>query len=362
MLTRCPKCKTLFRAAEADIRRAGGKTRCNKCYTVFLATESPPNAPDDTGTPDNYGQIAEDNQPRQDSQPRRGMSNAASSIYNELVIKNRNLKYDIPDVDDENADMPDLSPAQNDMAPHDITADEKPVMISEETIQRVAELNQEAKQQGVQSGLPVYEEPATHPNLRQARQPVQEAQDISYVPDALQDDLYQEVHVPSARRNTFLIFAVFIFLIVLLMQYIYFVRNDLANNVKLRPHIVKFCKAFGCAVPYKRDAKKIKIAVFVMEKHKKKKAIVDGVKREVYIITTRLVNNARFTQPFPIIDVKLFSRKDGNLIAIASLPPSKYLPRFVDIRQGFAPRTPIDVDIEFIMPFPGSPSIKLDFR
>ncbi|MBU0499916.1 MAG: DUF3426 domain-containing protein [Gammaproteobacteria bacterium] len=39
MLTRCPKCDTLFRLTSAQIEAADGRVRCSRCNEVFNATE-----------------------------------------------------------------------------------------------------------------------------------------------------------------------------------------------------------------------------------------------------------------------------------------------------------------------------------
>jgi predicted Zn finger-like uncharacterized protein len=39
MLTRCPKCETLYRLTNDQIEAAGGKVRCSRCYSVFNAIE-----------------------------------------------------------------------------------------------------------------------------------------------------------------------------------------------------------------------------------------------------------------------------------------------------------------------------------
>lgn len=379
MLTRCPKCKTLFRTSESDLRRAGGKTRCSQCYTVFLATEADVendlNPADSTSTMRSQAasalmqklanknqqqtEPAADNKPQAPGQEPTGMGNAAASIYNELVIKNRDMKYDIPDTIEEEPDAPALSPASPDT--YQAVPDVPPININYEGNQRVGELAQSADI-GMNPGF--FDQPAKHPNLKKAPgRNSAESHDYHFIPDILQDDMYDEIHIPSAKKNALLIAGILVVLLITLFQYVYYMRSELANNPKIRPAIVKFCKLFSCEVPYKKDTSKIKMRTFSTEVHKTKKFTANNVKQDVGIVRAQFVNDATFTQPFPTIEVKLLTSKNKNTpIALIRLYPENYLSKHVDIKKGLSSKAKVDLEFEYVIPTNESPSLQINFK
>jgi len=418
MLTRCPKCKTLFRTSDADLRRAGGKTRCSQCYTVFLATEASVDDGEMTqhGTPVMRSQAASAlmqklankntklnttnaDHRQKTSRHAQGMGNAASSIYNELVIKNRRVKYDIPDTDDADSEL-DLNinalnastlDAENNNLINFDSSDFDGVNLDDQEIkkptssrpkpsssktrrnksldqinpknddnQRIHELTQAAENTGLMDqfeNIIDTNTSITNSNLSQAPSRKQSSShELHFIPDILQDDLYQEVHIPSAKKNALLISTVIFLLLASLTQYVYFMRSKLANNIALRPSIISFCNVFNCDVPYKKDVNKIKKFTYSDE--------LFNAKTNIRIIRSRFVNIARHTQPFPIIEIVIMGSKDNKPIAFRRLTPKKYLSnKFVDIKKGLQPNTPVDLEIKYKSPLKGqTPSSQIYFK
>lgn len=380
MLTRCPKCNTLFRTSETDLRRAGGKTRCSQCYTVFLATEAEVETEQNSNDPASVmrsqaasalmQKLASKNQQQandiklDDIQPTvdkktSGMGSAASSIYNELVIKNRNIKYDIPETLEDEIEVPPLTPGppENRQSVPDLP----PMDINYKGNHRIDELAQSADF-NINPGF--FDQPAKHPNLKTAPNRYgHEQQDSHFIPDILQDDMYDEIHIPSPKKNALLIGGILLVLLITLIQYIYYMRSDFADNPKIRPVIVKFCKLFNCDVPYKKDVSQFKMLTYTVEVHKNKKYKLNKVERNVGIVRAIFVNSAPFTQPFPTIEVKLHSLKQKNKpIGLIRLYPKNYLPRFVDIKKGLKPNDRVTLEFEYVIPTNESPSLQLDFK
>ncbi len=356
MLTRCPNCQTLFRISENQLRSARGKTRCGQCFTIFEAQEA---IVEEQGQKTRNPNVAPAPAPSQPAPintgtqtPGRSMGDAASSIYNELVIKNRTVKYDIPDsLDDENNSAPISAntapaPQYNPEPDHSLMASQsfqtpEPV-ISPET--QLAEVQPESNRNLAQRLRSNFRNPL-------ARRP--ETQDFNLVPDVLQDDLYEDVHVPSAKKNFFLILSILILLFLLSFQYIYFKRSSLAQNETIRPKLVKFCKVFNCTIPFKKDLKKIRSLTFAYDKHSSKKGI--GV------IRSRFVNMANHRQPYPILVIRVRNKVDA-VVAMRRIKPKDYLKNPENITNGMEPKNPIDIRLEFEIPSKEDPSVWLAFE
>ncbi len=369
MLTRCPNCHTLFRISDSQLRSARGKTRCGQCFTIFEAQEEITEenqaqaagpAPSQPANPPAAPQTQPPVSAPPDPAPSHGsnvskMGNAASSIYNELVIKNRSLKYDIPDTLDAETDSqaPDYSITGSNPQPSSVTATQGYSAYDGLATQSPAPVapRPPTPAAGTAGGL------APRPASGGLRNPLQRrnaTQDFNFVPDVLQDDLYEEVDVPSAKSNILLISSILLLLLVLILQFAYFMRASLARNETIRPMMVKFCKVFfNCDIPYRKNIKKIKMVTFTVDMHPKKK--------RVGVINSRFVNNATYIQPYPVVELKVKS-KLNKLIAMRRLQPKDYLPKHRDIKKGFEPNTPIDLKVEFEIPTKEPPSISLTFR
>ncbi len=360
MLTRCPKCQTLFRISESQLQRARGKTRCGQCFTVFEAKkatveENTPRTPQ--RRPQQRPQNPQEATPADQTQ-QPGMSNAASSIYNEMVIKNQSVKYDIPDtLDDDNAKINDFSipgtPAPRPTAaPAPSTFPQE--QHSEEVTRRIDELRRKANK----SGLEPASNQALDQQLNYELQPPpsrNEAADNNFIPEVLQDDLYEEVHIPSARKNYFMILGILGLLFILLLQYVYFSRERLASNPNFHPYMVKFCKLFKCKVPYRSNLKLMTMRSFTPQRLRSN--------NKLGVINAVFYNRATYVQPYPTIELKV-ENKNGELVAMRRIYPEAYLPKnkLGDIKKGLEPRKPITLEIIFKIPTKEDPSVQYKFR
>ncbi len=349
MLTRCPKCHTLFRISENHLRRARGKTRCGQCYTVFEAKEATlEEAPRVTAAATQDFQRAPSVQSADDFESTaRGMSTTASSIYNELIIKSRSLKYDIPDVDD---DRNNASPASS----YTSSPRDNPPELREEISKRILELRRRADPGGLSSAS--RRQPVARSPLRPAPMPMTKdpSQDMSAVPAILLDDLYDDAHTLPTGKNLLIILGILCSLFALLVQYVYVTRNQLAQNIFVRPHLVSYCKLFGCDVPYKKDVSKIQSLSFTADRHPKNSQLT--------IARLNFVNRASYIQPFPTVVIKIRDQSQA-VVAMRRIFPAEYLPQYIDVRLGLEPKTPVDVTLLFEnKSLPATLSVVIEFE
>lgn len=138
---------------------------------------------------------------------------------------------------------------------------------------------------------------------------------------------------------------------VLLGQYAYFNREELAQYPELRPWLTQLCDTFGCDVPLQKDPGRISLANRVVQSH-------PGHEHALLIDAT-LVNEAAFVQAYPQVELR-FSDLNNQLVAGRRFRPAEYLPPGTDIKKGMAPREPVKFSLEIADP--GKQAVSFQFN
>lgn len=138
---------------------------------------------------------------------------------------------------------------------------------------------------------------------------------------------------------------------VLLGQYAYFNRTELAQYPDLRPWLTSFCATLGCDVPLLRDPARISLANRVVQSH--------PAHEHALLIDATLVNEAAFTQAYPELELR-FSDLDNRLVAGRRFRPAEYLPSGTDILKGMTPRQPVKFSLEIADP--GKQAVSFQFN
>ncbi len=139
--------------------------------------------------------------------------------------------------------------------------------------------------------------------------------------------------------------AIFGLIVLLLAQYLYFSRHQLARHAELRPVLSAFCAAVNglapCEIPLRRDINRIEVENRTVQPH-------PGAPNALLIHLT-LANKARFAQPYPVLELS-FTDLNANLIAQRRFQPGEYLERGVNIGNGMTPDIPLQVTLELAAP------------
>jgi len=140
--------------------------------------------------------------------------------------------------------------------------------------------------------------------------------------------------------------------IVLISQYGYFNRTDLARYLILRPWLEQLCRYTGCQLPLLRDGSQLRILARNIHAHPQ----VPGA----LLVTLTIGNDARYTQSFP--DLRLsFYDLNHTLLAERRFSPHEYLPAGVNPESGLPPRQPFQVQLEIIDPGPAAVNFEFAF-
>lgn len=184
--------------------------------------------------------------------------------------------------------------------------------------------------------------------------PAEEVFDIVNAPPI---NVYERAVEPEAVRRgwagTLAWTAVNLFLIVLLVaQYVYFTRDDLARYPELRPSLEAMCGVMGCEIPLMRDVKRISLVNRELRSH-------PGAANALLVKAT-LINNAPFPQPYPVLQLSL-SNVTGQVVAMRRFQPVEYLGKTINLKEGMVPQKPVDVVLELVDPGQNAISFEFEF-
>lgn len=115
-----------------------------------------------------------------------------------------------------------------------------------------------------------------------------------------------------------LVLMALLLLIVALLQALYYLRTPIAAEwPMLRPHLIAICERLQCTIGLPQQAELLSIDDSDMQ---------EDVEREGVIhLSATLINNATFTQAYPLLELTLTDAYDKPVIRRA-LTPSEYLP------------------------------------
>ncbi len=167
------------------------------------------------------------------------------------------------------------------------------------------------------------------------------------IPAVLLED-FEQFHERGARRHGWAWgIAIIVLALCLALQYAYFKRAQLVTRFpQSRPWLADMCgilsAAIPCDVPYARNLAELRMLSSEVSEHPDV--------RGALLIQATFVNIAKFTQPFPILEVKLSDLR-GQTVALRRFRPAEYLRGNINTEQGMVPRTPVTALIEVTRPF-----------
>lgn len=202
--------------------------------------------------------------------------------------------------------------------------------------------------------------------------------DVLKLPDApAQDerDLFVDLEFPSAaiqepelpvepprRRRGWLgtvgwSLGILLLLAVLVVQYAYVSREELAKYPRVRPWLETLCAVANCELPLLRDLSQVHILQRRVGAHPNV--------RDALLVRATLVNDASFVQPYPQLRLS-FLDANGRIQASRWFTPGEYLeePRLRSaMTSGMPPKQPIAVRLELVDPgATAAENFEFDFR
>lgn len=154
--------------------------------------------------------------------------------------------------------------------------------------------------------------------------------------------------VPSSRRWWF---GSAVLTLLLGGQIAYAEREFLLQHAGTRPLLDSICQAAGCTLPMREALADIRLVSREVRPHP------DAPK--ALLISASMVNDAAFTQAFPIVEVTL-SDLSNRPIAQRRFLPSEYLAENASVSRGFPPGS--TAPLVFEVADPGQSAVAFEFR
>jgi hypothetical protein len=129
----------------------------------------------------------------------------------------------------------------------------------------------------------------------------------------------------------------------LAVQYAYFMREDLARHVALRPWLERLCSYAHCQIPLLRDPASIRIVARDIRRHPS----AEGALR----VMLTLENDSPYVQAYPAIQLSFLDFR-GKLLARRRFTPQEYLSVTLDPSRGMPVRQPVQSVIDIVDPGP----------
>ena len=152
--------------------------------------------------------------------------------------------------------------------------------------------------------------------------------------------------------NTLLTIAILISITAGVAQYAYYNRATLIKITELRPWFEKACALANCSLPEAKDTKLFLLSSKNIFTHPN---VDNGL-----MISATLINQATFTQAFPIIELR-FANVRGETIAARRFTASEYLNIPENQVSKIQPDTPVSFTLEIKDPGDEMISYEFDF-
>ncbi len=165
---------------------------------------------------------------------------------------------------------------------------------------------------------------------------------LHFTQNELQEEARQRLEQQSSKKKNTLssfawTFGTLAFIIILILQYGYFMRDNLAQYASLRPALQQLCRVAKCTLPLQHAPTQIKLISREISTHPD----IDNALR----VQATFINKAPFQQNYPTIKLSL-SSLSGKTIATRYIKPQEYLPQNTSIDIGIATQQQTEVQLD----------------
>lgn len=172
------------------------------------------------------------------------------------------------------------------------------------------------------------------------------------IPPELRAETRKKKNHFSIVGNIFLTLAILASIVAGLAQYAYYNRTTLIKITELRPWFEKACALANCSLPEAKDTK-----LFLLSS---KNIFTHPNVDDALMISATIINQATFTQAFPVIELR-FANVRGETIAARRFTPSEYLNIPENQISKIQPDAPVSFTLEIKDPGDEMISYEFDF-
>jgi len=365
LITQCPTCRTRFRVTETQLNAASGRVRCGACLAVFAGLEHLVLASGPRLRPGESPNEALDallDELRRDPEPRTAIQQNQPKRPEPPEPQREAPRASVKPLGPAERLAPPREEAGGGGAPAKHSAPTKPKEVAEEAraldgvaARKARRLKLAADSAAKSEAAP--QEPAIDPpgEVAATTPETRVAEPERAVAPAPLDLTPEElIAMPTRRRRRWWMPLGVVCAIVLLgAQVLYLQFDTWAKNPGIRPIYEWLCPHLQCQLPVMRALDEIRSKNLVVRAN-------PDVPGEL-MVDALIVNQARFAQPFPVIELR-FSSMEGSPIAARRFKPEEYLAGELKGATMFAPMTPVHIALAVEDPGTDAVSYYIQFR
>jgi len=370
MHTTCPECSSVFRVSAEQLNAAHGQVRCGYCQTIFDALG---NLEDDWK--ESLIVLEEKKEPPVAVNPELQQNDEADHQHHKIepvLPLDELLKDNVEPANDSEASQGIIP---NDDEPSALSELRSSELFKKSTTSETEFIKQESfdiKRQTealfgkLASQISHQKSSNIHKKQIDKRDsPTHEESEAEPPPINIETDdtpavLREELAAVTAELEpsyTYAWIAGIIFLtLTLLLQGLFYFKDDLAQNESTRGFIVSLCQIFSCDVPLRNDARHGKKSIVMLSHAITRVSGHDNQLRIKAIFT----NTANYKQSYPVLSIKMIDASE-EISAMRRFLPQEYLAPHIDINQGLPATTSVEIFIDIIKPASPVVSYQFDF-
>ena len=344
MFTECPSCERMFRIRAAQLGAADGWVRCGDCGETFYALERLYDAPLKQPPTLRRTDEAAAGPPAVRIEPQR--EEAAEPALAEQEQEAAAEPAPVEQEQEETAEAAPAEPAQD--QPISAEAAQEETSLAEATPPEVTPEDIKPEQP-VETDQPPHE--ALTPEQETAKTETTDTDEnreaLPDLPPVLAGDPEKKAVSPARLIWGSL---VFVLSLIAVAQLAWFNRDGLLRAYPaLVPWVEQVCESLQCDPVRFRDISAIELLNRQVTQHPHN--------RDALLANATMVNGAEFIQPFPEIELLIFST-GGQLVSHGRFEPAEYLGPGVNPSSGMPPGVPVHFGLELS----GMPQEAVSFR
>ncbi len=337
MRTQCPECKTGFRVNDDQLRAAQGQVRCSRCHIIFNALEFLQTPTKNAATD------------RQRTAPDSVTDSLSETDLEEFSdLKAQISKELCPFEDSETKSLP----AQPDQIINDELSD---VLRKLEKLEVSSKKKDKTKRQ---QQPPKMDEPTdpVPPKTYTPEKPLpfEVPENLQSIEPTTQAPLTIDGIIPKRpvkKAGGWWAIGILTLLLVAISQIAWFGRDKLMRYPEGRIIFQSICEYAECKLPIIRAPEQIQVLSRSISSHPKIEAAL--------LIQLTIANNANFSQPYPMLQIGLYS-SDELLVLQRRFHPKEYIPGYTEPAE-LPPGKALYVELEIEDPGQDVTGFKLEF-
>lgn len=170
---------------------------------------------------------------------------------------------------------------------------------------------------------------------------IAEENDFYQAPLPTVSELIHGRQLGPRTRPVFWGLGVFVMVALLAGQWMYFYRDQLARDEQWASYVQMFCQTLHCTITPRHDVGLVELTDTRVTPHPK----FDKALR----VKATLINRARYTQPYPLMEVTL-TNTEGKVLARKRFSAQEYLKNTKQLGVGLAPNVARKAQMEITSP------------